>query len=392
VGLTGLLLVGGQGVLSRHFGLTMDYLAAIELVDESGTLLRATSTNHSELLWLAKGGGSGVQHFPGIITAVEMVGLPKPEPPPRNQTTATQPNQQHPPHPRVYTAFNIKYQQPTVNNAVQLLMAWQRFYQDPEHIQDPLFTRLTVEPWMRLKPRPNRTAKADDRDDYHEMGHFEKQLYLACYFYGNDDRHEEFMRVYYPKLLDLLPGVVDVVVSPVARLSSIKFHRRLSGVRTNKQLTSGQDGWDLERRWKGYSAVASQMVGEGAFRVLAESIFESLPFTERYVELKPLGGAISSSSPRLLRQPGTDQGAFGHRDAQWWLLSSHFLDPSDFATEEGIIPMTDDIPDARPRTKGWKILQTSRRIHGSWEFHGTGFGAVLWGRPCPTHGGHQSTS
>ena len=35
VGVTGLMLVGGQGVLSRRFGMTADYVSAIQLVDES---------------------------------------------------------------------------------------------------------------------------------------------------------------------------------------------------------------------------------------------------------------------------------------------------------------------------------------------------------------------
>ena len=68
VGITGLILVGGQGILSRHFGLTIDYVSAIELVDHSGNVLYATKNNeYSDFLWLARGGGAGVQHFPGKL-------------------------------------------------------------------------------------------------------------------------------------------------------------------------------------------------------------------------------------------------------------------------------------------------------------------------------------
>jgi FAD binding domain len=338
VGLTGLMLVGGQGILARHFGMSIDYIAAIELVDESGTLLRATEKNNSDYLWLAKGGGSGVQHFPGIITAIETINLPKPEPPATNKTDNGGKRD------KVYTSFEIKYDA-NVTNAVELIRAWQSFYQDPENTQDPLFTRLTAEVWMKLIPKQN--------------GEVERRLFLAVYFYGNDDLHEQFMDVYYPKLLNLLKGRGEA--SQVTRLSSIVFHRRLAGVRTNNQLASGKDGWDLNKRWKGYSAVASKVVEDNdPFRILSESIYESEPLTERYVEIKPLGGAIASTSK--------DASAFWHRDAKWWLLSSHFLLPSDYETPPAVITPTSDDGNLEDRnfvgvSRASEILENSRIQH-----------------------------
>jgi FAD/FMN-containing dehydrogenase len=108
VGLTGLMLVGGQGVLSRHLGLASDYVGAIELVDHQGRIVVATSSNDfSDYLWLARGGGSGVQHFPGIITAVTLDNLVQ---------------RSVPSHKHVFTAFQINYEA-TVDNAENLLLA-----------------------------------------------------------------------------------------------------------------------------------------------------------------------------------------------------------------------------------------------------------------------------
>ncbi|KAG7338387.1 luciferase-like protein [Nitzschia inconspicua] len=339
VGLTGLLLVGGQGVLSRHFGLTIDHISAIELVDESGRLIRATEKINSDYLWLAKGGGSGVQHFPGIVTAIETVGLPKREPAAMNKTMAGIGKRD-----KVYTAFEIQYHA-NVTNAVELMIAWEKFYQNPENNQDSLFTRLTAEVWMKLIPKGN--------------GALERRLFLAVYFYGNDDLHEHFMVQYFPQLLNMLKGQGEV--SKISRFSSIVFHRRLAGVRTNVQLASGKDGWDLNKRWKGYSAVASEFLqDENSFRILAEGIYESEPFTERYVEIKPLGGAISAT-PK-------ESSAFWHRDSKWWLLSSHFLLPSDYETPPAVIaPKTDDrrLEDHlhMSASRASQILENSRTQH-----------------------------
>jgi FAD/FMN-containing dehydrogenase len=360
VGVTGLMLVGGQGVLSRHFGMTIDYVSAIELVDESGLLIRATADNEfSDFLWLARGGGSGVQHFPGIITSIEFSGLPQPEKPASSAITTTSAGtgEKATKKAKVYTSFNIEFE-PTVENAAQLLLAWQEFYRDDRHIEDPLFSRLTVEPWLRLKPN-SLNGSNSNADGY------ERQLYLACYFYGNEEYHQQFMDVYYPKLVNLLPPSLwssnesnggYVTVSKVNRLSNVAFHKRLSGVRTKGQLASGQDGWDLDKRWKGYSAVArDSSVSEDAFRILAQSIYESQPFTERYVEMKPLGGAISSVPQ--------DATSFGYREAKWWLLTSHFMLESDFHKSDNNVLHTIDHVRKERHSRATMILNNSRNQH-----------------------------
>ena len=77
VGLTGIILGGGQGFQSRLYGLTSDFVSAVDLVTESGQSVSATKENeYSDNLWLTRGGVSGVQHYPGIIAGVELRGLP----------------------------------------------------------------------------------------------------------------------------------------------------------------------------------------------------------------------------------------------------------------------------------------------------------------------------
>lgn len=63
VGVAGLTLGGGIGLLSRQYGLTLDHLQAVNMVVASGKkgakLLKATPSQHADLLWASKGGGGG---------------------------------------------------------------------------------------------------------------------------------------------------------------------------------------------------------------------------------------------------------------------------------------------------------------------------------------------
>jgi FAD/FMN-containing dehydrogenase len=56
-GVAGLTLGGGQGRLSRKFGLTIDNLEAVELVTADGRALRASTQDNPDLYWAVRGGG-----------------------------------------------------------------------------------------------------------------------------------------------------------------------------------------------------------------------------------------------------------------------------------------------------------------------------------------------
>jgi UDP-N-acetylenolpyruvoylglucosamine reductase len=69
VGVVGYTLGGGYGWLGRKYGMAVDSVRSIELVDASGKVLNASAHENSDLFWGLRGGGGGAF---GIVTMLEM--------------------------------------------------------------------------------------------------------------------------------------------------------------------------------------------------------------------------------------------------------------------------------------------------------------------------------
>ena len=75
VGITGLALGGGQGVLSRAFGLTCDAIRSARVVTADGRARTVDATHDPDLFWALRGGGGG--SF-GAVTSLTMAVRPAP--------------------------------------------------------------------------------------------------------------------------------------------------------------------------------------------------------------------------------------------------------------------------------------------------------------------------
>jgi FAD binding domain/Berberine and berberine like len=66
VGLSGLTLGGGWGMLTRPYGMLIDQLIELEMVDAKGNIIVANREKNADLFWASQGGGGG--NF-GVVTS-----------------------------------------------------------------------------------------------------------------------------------------------------------------------------------------------------------------------------------------------------------------------------------------------------------------------------------
>ncbi|WP_371670508.1 FAD-binding oxidoreductase [Streptomyces sp. NBC_00289] len=76
VGVSGLVLGGGHGVVSRAYGLTCDSLTQATLITADGKQLTANATEHKDLFWALRGAGNG--NF-GVVTELQFKTHPAPQ-------------------------------------------------------------------------------------------------------------------------------------------------------------------------------------------------------------------------------------------------------------------------------------------------------------------------
>ncbi|MEU8648785.1 FAD-binding oxidoreductase [Streptomyces sp. NPDC048737] len=76
VGVSGLVLGGGHGVVSRAYGLTCDSLTQATIVTADGRRLTADATHHKDLFWALRGAGNG--NF-GVVTELRFTTHPAPQ-------------------------------------------------------------------------------------------------------------------------------------------------------------------------------------------------------------------------------------------------------------------------------------------------------------------------
>ncbi|MFG2129067.1 FAD-binding oxidoreductase [Streptomyces sp. NPDC048751] len=76
VGVSGLVLGGGHGVVSRAYGLTCDSLTQATLITADGKQLTANATENKDLFWALRGAGNG--NF-GVVTELRFKTHPAPQ-------------------------------------------------------------------------------------------------------------------------------------------------------------------------------------------------------------------------------------------------------------------------------------------------------------------------
>ncbi|KAJ8604768.1 hypothetical protein CTAYLR_001006 [Chrysophaeum taylorii] len=280
VGMAGVALMGGQGILTRMLGLTADNVRQVRYVAADGEIATANATTNADMLWLARGGGSG-DSYPGVLTSLTMDAVPIVE---------------------AWSEVSINFfsrtkkSPPTPWDATELFMAWQDFA--PDHPD----RRLTMEFWLWSWATYRR-----------------KTCYVVGFYPGPSSELERIIAGgFLPKLSQALRSKLTITYRTFSSHLQITKHLARTSLLANGESGTDADPRDGQwNRWKSRSTVAYQKVPAAfieAFILLYWSR-QNLP-TRAYVEFKPLGGAMAD-----VNETAT---AFKHRKGLFWLLGNFF--------------------------------------------------------------------
>ncbi|KZW02826.1 FAD-binding domain-containing protein [Exidia glandulosa HHB12029] len=119
VGIGGHATIGGQGVLSRLYGLSLDSLVEIEAVLADGSIVRANETHNSDLFWGVRGAGASLC----IVTSFVFKTYPTPS---------------------EVTHYSFEYTIGGAKDLARVFLKWQDFIRTPEVFNDRYFNSLVT--------------------------------------------------------------------------------------------------------------------------------------------------------------------------------------------------------------------------------------------------------
>ena len=159
VGLSGLILGGGQGIVGRKHGLACDNILQYEMVNATGSVLRINDNTNPDLYWALRGGGNG--NF-GIVYQVTLRHFEIPE----------------------QNADVLIY----YNNSedwLEVFQAWQSYILSQYFIdREYIWTQITITP-TRLQVAAHASGNATVLKDF--LDHFRKIF----------DNHTHFLNITY---------------------------------------------------------------------------------------------------------------------------------------------------------------------------------------------------
>jgi len=234
VGLSGLTLGGGVGLTSRQFGLSIDALAQVQMVDARGQTLYASRRVHPELFWALR--GAGANNF-GVITELAFQAFPV----------------------STVSIFAIHWQWARLPGVLQAFQDWA----DPQGLNRRLTAILTL------------TSKASGR------------VSVVGQFLGLKDALGPLLTP-----LMQIPGRTDYTVQEMSYLEAV---RHFAGVASRPSLWLAQGVADHDV-FKNTSAYLYEKFSDPAIRALVAALSDT-PGPACLVQLGIMGGRIADIAP-----------------------------------------------------------------------------------------------